>query len=92
MTHQIISAIAFSVIAAVTVIGYLRECKRVNKAKKKAEFASKIERKLELANRDNIEILRQLWEEGIVPDQMTNEIVSDNNKEIEQMIEQYKRI
>lgn len=91
-TYQIISAIALSVIASVTMIGYVRECKRVNKAKKKAEFAIKIERKLELANRDNVEILRQLWEGGVIPDQMTNEIVSDNNKEIEQMIEQYKRM
>lgn len=92
MTTQIISAIALSVIATVTVIGYVSECKRMNKAKKKAEFANKIERKLELAKRDNFEILRQLLEEGIPPDETINQIVADNNKEIEQMIEQYKRM
>lgn len=88
MTPQIISAIALSVLAVVTVLGYRRECRLYNKAKLRQEYGNKIERKMKRLDND----LMELYIRNEYVDDDTMSAINEQNKEIEQMIEQYKRM
>lgn len=88
MTTQIISAIAMSVIATVTVIGYVRECRLYKKAKLRNEYGNKIERKMKRLDAD----LMELYSRNEYVDDDTMSAINEQNKEIEQMIEHYKRM